>query len=169
MEAAERRSRSDGMLSRRVRTSPLGNLIIVGVRSRRASIEVVAGIGMQGDVPSRHKGASHAMTHFVEVSRLERIAPGRATVVAGEHGAIALFNAEGRIFAVDDTCVRCGSSLAAGTLTGTQICCPGCDWRYDVETGCVNGIPALKIDTFAVRVVDSRVMVSTTLNWIPHG
>ncbi len=107
------------------------------------------------------------MTDFVEVSRLERIGPGCGIVVTGEHGAIALFNSDGRIFAVDDACVRCGSSLAAGTLIETQVRCSGCDWRYDIMTGCVNGIPALKIDTFAVRVVDSRVMISTTLNWIP--
>jgi len=111
---------------------------------------------------------NNPMTDFVEVCRLERIAPGSATVVSGQHGLIALFNADGQIFAVDDACVRCGSSLAAGTLNGTQVCCSGCDWRYDITTGCVNGIPALAIDTFVVRVVDSRVMISTTLNWISH-
>lgn len=109
------------------------------------------------------------MTDFVELSRLEGVVVGSAIVVPGAYGPIALFNADGQIFAVDDACVRCGSSLAAGTLQGTEVCCSGCDWRYDITNGCVNGIPALKIDTFAVRVVDSRVMVSTTRNWVSHG
>jgi nitrite reductase/ring-hydroxylating ferredoxin subunit len=109
------------------------------------------------------------MTDFVEVSCLDRIAPGAATVVAGADGPIALFNVDGRVFAVDDSCVRCGSSLAAGALDGNHVSCPGCDWRYDVATGCVNGIPALQIDTFEVRVVDSRVMVATTHTWASHG
>jgi 3-phenylpropionate/trans-cinnamate dioxygenase ferredoxin subunit len=76
--------------------------------------------------------------------------------------AVALFNVDGRIFAVEDTCVRCGSSLAPGALQGHDVTCPGCGWRYDVRTGCVIGVPALCIDTFKVEIVDSEVMVATT-------
>jgi 3-phenylpropionate/trans-cinnamate dioxygenase ferredoxin component len=74
--------------------------------------------------------------------------------------AIAVFNIDGSLFAVDDSCVRCGSSLAAGLLSGSQITCSKCDWRYDVTNGRVNGIPALRIDTFEVRTVGARVMVA---------
>ena len=56
-------------------------------------------------------------------------------LVTVEDTGIALFNVAGAIFAVDDFCVRCGASLAAGKLKGTEVACSGCDWRYDVTTG----------------------------------
>jgi nitrite reductase/ring-hydroxylating ferredoxin subunit len=67
------------------------------------------------------------------------------------------------VFAVDDSCVRCGSSLAAGTLRGTIVLCSGCDWLYDITTGCVNGIPALQVDTFEVKIVGPTVMLGARL------
>jgi len=101
------------------------------------------------------------MPDFVDIARLDQVAPARGLAVPIANGVVALFNVNGRIFAVDDSCVRCGSSLAAGTLRGVDVTCSGCDWQYDVTTGCVNGIPALQIDTFEVKAVDSRIMVAS--------
>jgi len=101
------------------------------------------------------------MPDFAEVARLDQIKSGTATVVSVAASAVALFNVEGRLFAVDDCCVRCGSSLASGTLQGVAVACPGCNWQYDVTNGCVQGIAALCIDTFEVKIEDSRVMVAT--------
>jgi nitrite reductase/ring-hydroxylating ferredoxin subunit len=106
------------------------------------------------------------MTDFIDAGLADRVSPGTAVVVAGACGPVALFNVRGTIFAVDDSCVRCGSSLARGALSGSDVSCPGCGWRYDVVTGSVNGIPALQIDTFEVRVVGTHVMIATTL--APH-
>ena len=39
--------------------------------------------------------------------------------IAGE--TIALFNVDGRLFALDDACIRCGSSLALGVLVSTSV------------------------------------------------
>jgi len=111
--------------------------------------------------------ATSAMERPVDVGPVERSAPGKAVVVTAWNEAIALFNVKGTLFALEDACLRCGSSLAAGMLEGTWVTCPDCDWRFDVTTGCVNGIPALQLNTYDVSVVDSRVM----LDWarIPRG
>jgi nitrite reductase/ring-hydroxylating ferredoxin subunit len=102
------------------------------------------------------------MGAYVETAHLDQVAGGRGTVVTVGDSAVALFNVDGRMFAVEDTCVHCGASLASGTLDGHDVTCPGCSWHYDVRTGCVMGVPALCIDTFKVEIVDSRVMVATT-------
>jgi nitrite reductase/ring-hydroxylating ferredoxin subunit len=108
------------------------------------------------------------MTSFVEIEGRASVETGSAIrTVIGDDCAIAVFNADGRLFAVDDLCVRCGSSLALGTLRGTVVCCSGCDWRYDVTTGCVNGVPTLRIDTFEVRTDAGRIMVATVANELP--
>ena len=107
------------------------------------------------------------MHELVDVATVDRIAPGSAmsVTVAGE--TIALFNVGGRLFALDDACIRCGSSLAIGFVDGTSVVCAGCDWRYDVASGCVDGIPGLRSDTFEVAVVDARVMVDAVP--MPHS
>jgi len=101
------------------------------------------------------------MSHFVEVASTEQLVAGTGALVKLSNIAIALFNVRGKIFAIDDTCVRCGSSLAAGSLRATEITCSGCDWQYDVTTGRVNGIPALRTDTFEAKIVDTRVFLAT--------
>ena len=56
---------------------------------------------------------------------------------------IAVANAEGRYFAIDDTCTHEQCSLAAdGTLEGTVVTC-GCHGaQFDVTTGAVLAPPA---------------------------
>jgi 3-phenylpropionate/trans-cinnamate dioxygenase ferredoxin component len=103
------------------------------------------------------------MADFVELVSPDRIARGsgmRVTLL--DDCVVALFNIDGILLAIDDLCVRCGGSLAGGKLEGGVIACPGCDWRYDVATGCVNGIAALRVDTFETKIVDGRIMIATT-------
>ena len=88
-----------------------------------------------------------------------------SVVVAGE--SVALFNIDGRLFALDDACILCGTSLAIGLIDGTSVLCAGCHWRYDVANGGVHGIPGLRSDTFEVAVVDAHVMVDAMP--MPHA
>jgi nitrite reductase/ring-hydroxylating ferredoxin subunit len=74
---------------------------------------------------------------------------------------IAVFNLAGRLHALEDCCVRCGSSLSAGQVEGTTVRCPRCHWPYDVTSGSVTTIPAIRLDTFPVRVVGAHAMVET--------
>ena len=104
--------------------------------------------------------SSTATSRFVEVGRLDHIVEGTAIVVAISGTKIAVVNVGGRLYALDDSCVRCGSSLAAGSLRGKEVTCPRCDWRYDVTNGQVNGVPALRTDTFEVKTIGCQVMVA---------
>jgi nitrite reductase/ring-hydroxylating ferredoxin subunit len=54
-------------------------------------------------------------------------------------------------------------------LRGANVACSGCDWEYDVRTGAVSGVPALRIDTFEVTVVDSVVMLAVEPGWPPNA
>lgn len=94
------------------------------------------------------------MDVLVEAAHLGQLASGKGLVVTAGDRAVALFNVDGQPYAIEDTCVRCGASLASGTIHGHEVACPGCDWRYDVKSGCIAGVPALCIDTFRVTIVD---------------
>ena len=95
----------------------------------------------------------------MKIARLEDIAPGTATVVAISGAAIALFNVEGEVKALDDACIRCGSSLAAGTLEVNVVHCSGCDWFYDVVSGCVGGVASLRTRTVEVAVIGGDIVL----------
>jgi nitrite reductase/ring-hydroxylating ferredoxin subunit len=73
---------------------------------------------------------------------------------------IALFNADGTVYATDDSCLHAGSSLGAGELHGKFVKCRAHGWKYDVTTGCMLGIPGLGVTAHAVKVVDGRIMVA---------
>lgn len=93
---------------------------------------------------------------------MDQVAAGTGTVVTTANHAIVLFNADGLVWAIEAWCLRCGRSLGGGILQGKILSCRGCDWRYDITTGGVVGIPALRLDTFKVQVVAGRIMVATT-------
>jgi nitrite reductase/ring-hydroxylating ferredoxin subunit len=97
---------------------------------------------------------------FIDIGALEHIASVSVITLEVPTGTVAIFNVGGRIFAIDDGCVRCGASLAEGSLVDTTVTCPNCDWRYDVRTGCVEGVPSLRTDTYEVKVVGSRLLVA---------
>ena len=100
-------------------------------------------------------------TVLVKVARVDQIVAGKGTAVRLEGHPVALFNVDGRVHAIDDTCARCGASLASGVLAGTDLRCPECGWHYDVDTGCVAGVPGLRIDTFAASVEGADVLLAT--------
>ena len=102
-----------------------------------------------------------ATTTFVRLARRDDVRPGEGLRVDATDFPIALFDVEGRVLAIDDGCARCGSSLADGTVHGTTVACGGCGWQYDLGTGAVVGIPALRLDTYEVTVADGAVMLAT--------
>lgn len=81
----------------------------------------------------------------VRVGKAAAVKPGELAVfdVAGTRVAVA--NANGRLFAIDDTCTHEQCSLVEeGTLEGTVVTC-GCHGaRFDVTTGAVLGPPAVE-------------------------
>jgi nitrite reductase/ring-hydroxylating ferredoxin subunit len=97
---------------------------------------------------------------FVEVAPFRELPDESARAVRIGETSIAIFRIHERIFALDDPCIRCGTSLAAGALAGSTVTCAQCGWHYDVATGSVNGLAALCTDTFEVRVSGSPAMIA---------
>jgi nitrite reductase/ring-hydroxylating ferredoxin subunit len=58
------------------------------------------------------------MTDFVEVAKLDQLAPGQGMTVTVRGVPVALFNVDGTVYAIDDTCLHAGVSLETGELRG---------------------------------------------------
>ena len=102
------------------------------------------------------------MSEFVEVAQLDQIAPGTSTSVRVGDKSIALFNVDGRIYAINDVCAHAGSSLAQGKLDGKVVTCRSHGWRYDVTTGFLTTVPDFGVASYPVQVVEGKIMVAVT-------
>ncbi len=100
------------------------------------------------------------MPALIEAARLDHLAPGKGAVVTAGDSTVALFKTDAAIYALEAWCLRCGACLAEGNLEGWTVACYNCDWRYDVATGSVVGIPALQLQIFSVEVIDGQIVIS---------
>ena len=100
-------------------------------------------------------------TRSVTVARTSDIKPGELAAFDVEGVRIAVANADGRFFAIDDTCTHEQCSLAAeGTLDGTVVTC-GCHGaQFDVTTGAVLAPPAPEpVKSYPLRVEQDQLVV----------
>ena len=99
------------------------------------------------------------MGEFIRVASTDDVKPGNGMVVEMNDKALALFNIDGTIYAIDNTCVHRGGPLGEGDLEGDTVSCPWHGWQYNVKTGaCVNN-PAAKIGTYQVKVEGTDIKV----------
>ncbi len=87
-----------------------------------------------------------------KVARLRDLKERKGKLVCIDGEEIALFNIEGKIFAVGNVCPHQHfSKLHEGMLDGKTLTCPMHGWSYDLESGkSVNADGKLK--TFAVEI-----------------
>jgi nitrite reductase/ring-hydroxylating ferredoxin subunit len=99
------------------------------------------------------------MPEFVEAAQLEQIPPGTGTMVKVADKEIAIFNVDGDVYAIGDSCAHAGASLGSGKLSGRIVTCRAHGLRYDVTTGQVTtggfGVPS-----YAVKVVDGKILIA---------
>jgi naphthalene 1,2-dioxygenase system ferredoxin subunit len=80
-------------------------------------------------------------------------------VVAGRD--IALYSAEGEIFATDNICTHGQARLCEGFLEGHEIECPLHQGRFDIRTGQPSCAPVTEaIRIYAVKVEAGRVLLA---------
>lgn len=63
------------------------------------------------------------------------------------------------VYAMDGTCPHRQGPLAQGALHGTQVVCPWHAWEFDCVTGRHDYNPAIRLETFAVRVEGDDVVI----------
>jgi 3-phenylpropionate/trans-cinnamate dioxygenase ferredoxin component len=85
------------------------------------------------------------MTDFVEVTTLDEVPPGTGNcfTVAGKE--VALFNVDGTVYAIEDSCLHKGASLATGALDGKVVTCRA--HGYGVAS-------------YPVKIVDGKILVA---------
>jgi 3-phenylpropionate/trans-cinnamate dioxygenase ferredoxin component len=100
------------------------------------------------------------MAELITVAQTSEVPPGRSKLVEIEGLRIALFNVDGRYYAIDDTCPHAGGSLCEGDLDGPTVECPLHSARFDLATGQVLRPPAdTGVTAYQVRVEGNNIML----------
>lgn len=100
---------------------------------------------------------------FVEVGSLAQLPAGSSMRVTVGASDLLLANIGGQIVAIGDLCLRCSQSLSAASLSGRVLTCSGCGWKYDLERGCVDGLPSLQTEMQVVSVDAERLLLASDI------
>jgi 3-phenylpropionate/trans-cinnamate dioxygenase ferredoxin component len=109
------------------------------------------------------------MAQFVKVAKMSELpehkgtleeVEGKGTLLEVEGNRIALFNLDGEVFAIDDTCAHEGGPLSEGTVQGDEVVCPWHGSRFSIMSGAARALPAMEdVASYKVRVTDDDVEV----------
>ena len=100
------------------------------------------------------------MSHEVSVGSLDELTPGGRKLAFVGGRSIVLFNIEGTVHAIENSCPHNGSSLASGKLDGRILQCPAHGLRFDLATGCMPGGGGLCLTKLPVDVRDGRLVLT---------
>ncbi len=111
---------------------------------------------------------------YFDVAETDEIEHGKGKAYDVDGRMIAVFNNDGIFYAIEDSCPHMGASLATGYMHNCVVSCPWHAWRFDVRNGSWVDNPRIHIDSFPVRVVNSRIQVGTPMPSanepaLPHG
>ena len=95
---------------------------------------------------------------WVRVGTRAELLPGEFKIVWDGDTAIAVFNIDGQLYAVEDICTHDGGELAGGDVIGVEVECPRHGARFDLRTGAVTCPPAYTpIACFPVQERDDAI------------
>jgi 3-phenylpropionate/trans-cinnamate dioxygenase ferredoxin component len=98
------------------------------------------------------------LADWVFVGTRSEMLPGEYKVVWDGDTAIAVYNIDGDLYAIEDVCSHDGGELAGGEVHGFEVECPRHGARFDVRTGAVMCPPAYEpIASFPVHEVDGQI------------
>ncbi len=99
------------------------------------------------------------MAALTKVAETKDVPAGQGKVIEAQGKTLALFNVDGKFFAVDNTCLHRGGPLGEGELEGPVVTCPWHGWQYDVTTGANVMNPSIKVGCYPVKVEGGSLLV----------
>jgi len=97
---------------------------------------------------------------WVRAAARSDLAEGEVIGVEVAGRSIALYAADGNLFATDNICTHAYACLSDGWLDGEVIECPLHAARFDIRSGKVLDPPATEdLKTYPVRIVDGEIQV----------
>ena len=100
------------------------------------------------------------MERFVRAGKVDEVTSGSGKLFFVEGLPIAVMNADGAFYAVEDACPFDGASLSAGFIAGSVIECSGDNAEFFLPTGeCLSEPERKDLRIFRVRLDERDVYV----------
>ncbi len=74
---------------------------------------------------------------------------------------VALFNVNGELFALENSCPHQGGPIADGWVEGETVTCPWHAWCFNLRTGKMTLGDFAMLPRFGIRVDGEEIFVST--------
>ncbi|MFN3919550.1 MAG: Rieske (2Fe-2S) protein [Methylohalobius sp.] len=100
------------------------------------------------------------MSDWIAVCPEKALPPGEHRVVVLNGIEVAVFNLDGKFYAIEDRCTHDGAEIASGALEGDNIVCPRHGARFCLKTGRALTPPAYEdLHVFPVRVENGLIQI----------
>jgi len=101
------------------------------------------------------------MERFTKIASVGEIGTGRSKSFGNGGARIAIFNADGAFFAVEDCCSADGWPLSEGTLIGSAVVC-ACDKAlFYLPTGeCLDPPHPARLAIYELRIVGNEIGIA---------
>jgi len=140
-----------------LRDTPIFSCIAMRLR------EALDTLGAPGDAAVRRTAEQIAGEEdWTRVATAEELPLGGATAVYFRGDQVALFNVDGRVYALGNRCSHANGPLSEGAVEDGCVTCPYHGSRFDLATGEPRGGPAVKpVPTYRVKVEDGAVFLAS--------
>jgi nitrite reductase/ring-hydroxylating ferredoxin subunit len=101
------------------------------------------------------------MGEFIRVADRESFPPGSAHAFSVGRYEVALFNVEGELYALENSCPHQGGPIADGWVENRTVTCPWHAWCFDLRTGKMTLGDFAWIERFEVRVEGDGIFIAT--------
>jgi nitrite reductase (NADH) small subunit len=99
------------------------------------------------------------MEGFQKVAQCDDLAAGQSKKVMVNGRAIALFQVDGKFYAIHNSCPHEGGPLAEGRLKGYVVACPWHDLAFDIRNGQGTDGGGYCVGSYEVRVEGTDIWV----------
>ncbi|MCY1179073.1 Assimilatory nitrite reductase [NAD(P)H] small subunit [compost metagenome] len=76
-----------------------------------------------------------------------------------EQNCVVLFNLDGHLYAIDNSCPHAGASLFGGKLDGRWLQCPAHGLRFDISSGCMAHGKGLGVKRYEIEAREDQFYI----------
>lgn len=102
------------------------------------------------------------MPEMVNIGPVSELPVGGSKVYTIGDQDVAVFNIDGKLYAIDDRCPHSGASLGMGTLDGSTVTCPWHGWKFYLPNGECVGRSCAPLRQFPVTIAGDNLLVEIT-------